>query len=513
LDANRVGFTHYFGSELVFVDCTGEIQSFSFENQEMSEHGQPRRVSTLDSDLDVMDCSFGPTGQNHPALKIHGLGGTGTPLISGCYFAGNGQTIPVDLVETIVSMRGNVIDSCRTTGVIQTHTTNYMVDGAKNRFLADEDPLYLLDEAFIEMEVGFLDLFCGYNDFINDDWQVPYPIILWTTPDTIFSESPRPWLRNFFGWDCTSPIPDSTLNYTDSSYSVIPYWAEVAASLTSCDQPYNELCNYMATPPDVLLQQGITAESEHRYADAHEIYAALLQLYPTALESNEATLRLKGLGIKSDYGAEQYEVIRDDLFIAADTSEAAQVAHLPVLERCSGWCVEAYHGDRELAVDTLNAMLAVTTDPIDRDTITRALLEIKTYPKQGGSSAMGPRTAEMLLEESRAVRVLLEYKRGSEISPSALGTLTLPERFEISKIYPNPFNPMTHIEFTLPRSERVSIRVYNLLGQRVATLLNDKLDAGRHLVRFHCGALGSGVYFAVAQTESEFTVRKMLLVK
>ncbi len=510
MDTNRVRFMHYYGSELLFEKCLGTLEGFNFENQEENHLGQPRRVSILDSDLDVVDCAFGPTG-DHPALKIHGPGGSGTPLVSGCYFAGNGQSIPVDLVETIVSMHGNVIDTCWTTGLIQTQTTTYMVDGAKNRFLADDRLGYELADPFIEMEAGFLDLFCGYNDFVYYNWEFPNPIIHMAPTDTIYNSDPRPWLRNFFGTDCESPILESDLN--SETLMIIPNWAEVGASLTACDQPYNELCNYMATPPDELLQQGIVAEGEQRYADAHEFYRALLLLYPTALECNEATLRLKGLGIKCDYGAEHYAEIRDDLFSAADTSEAAQVEHLPVLERCSGWCVEAYHGDRELAVDTLNTMLAVTTDPIDRDTITRALLEIQTYPKQGGSSAAGPRTAQQLLEESRAVRALLDYRRGSGLRTSEIKALMLPERFEISRIYPNPFNPLTQIEFTLPRSEQVTLKVYNLLGQQVATLLNDKLDAGWHRVPFHCGALGSGVYFAVARTECEFSVRKMLLVK
>jgi hypothetical protein len=75
-----------------------------------------------------------------------------------------------------------------------------------------------------------------------------------------------------------------------------------------------------------------------------------------------------------------------------------------------------------------------------------------------------------------------------------------PHGFELAQNYPNPFNPTTHIAFSLPVAAKVTLKVYNLLGQEVATLVDEKLDAGNHL-RIWNGIdrrnhpVASGVYF------------------
>ncbi|MCC6396199.1 MAG: T9SS type A sorting domain-containing protein [Bacteroidetes bacterium] len=81
------------------------------------------------------------------------------------------------------------------------------------------------------------------------------------------------------------------------------------------------------------------------------------------------------------------------------------------------------------------------------------------------------------------------------------GTLTsvqpgssLPRQFVLHPSYPNPFNPMTTIQFELPSSARVLLKVFNMLGQEVATLADEVMDAGSHRVRFNAGGLASGVY-------------------
>jgi hypothetical protein len=78
---------------------------------------------------------------------------------------------------------------------------------------------------------------------------------------------------------------------------------------------------------------------------------------------------------------------------------------------------------------------------------------------------------------------------------------------------PNPFNPETRISFTLPQDTHVSIRVYNLLGAEVATVIDEPRGAGDHQVVFHPGNLSSGVYFFVLNAGNERLVRRMMLTK
>lgn len=89
-----------------------------------------------------------------------------------------------------------------------------------------------------------------------------------------------------------------------------------------------------------------------------------------------------------------------------------------------------------------------------------------------------------------------------------------PLEFALDQNYPNPFNPTTKISFTLATTADVTLEVYNLLGQKVATLLhNEKMTAGKYTQTFDAGSLASGMYFYRISTPSFATSRKMMLIK
>lgn len=89
----------------------------------------------------------------------------------------------------------------------------------------------------------------------------------------------------------------------------------------------------------------------------------------------------------------------------------------------------------------------------------------------------------------------------------------LPKTFELYQNYPNPFNPATNIKFALPKTATVKIDVFNVLGQHVTTLLNEKKPAGYHIINFDANRFASGMYFYTIQTDNFSKVKKMLLVK
>ena len=89
-----------------------------------------------------------------------------------------------------------------------------------------------------------------------------------------------------------------------------------------------------------------------------------------------------------------------------------------------------------------------------------------------------------------------------------------PYVYALEQNYPNPFNPTTKISFQLPAAEIVSLRVIDLLGREVLTLVNGELhERGNHDIRFNAGGLGSGVYFYELKAGSFQSTKKMLLVK
>ncbi len=89
----------------------------------------------------------------------------------------------------------------------------------------------------------------------------------------------------------------------------------------------------------------------------------------------------------------------------------------------------------------------------------------------------------------------------------------LPQAFKLFQNYPNPFNPSTVIGYDLPVSGDVLLAVYDMLGRRITTLVNEHKEAGRHTLTFNAGTLPNGVYI-YRITSGEFTdVRRMMIVK
>jgi hypothetical protein len=88
-----------------------------------------------------------------------------------------------------------------------------------------------------------------------------------------------------------------------------------------------------------------------------------------------------------------------------------------------------------------------------------------------------------------------------------------PGDFTLSQNYPNPFNPSTSITFTLPQAGQTVLRVYNLLGTEVASLVNEFRNAGTHRVSFDASALPTGMYVYRLESGSLTTSRKMMLSK
>lgn len=89
----------------------------------------------------------------------------------------------------------------------------------------------------------------------------------------------------------------------------------------------------------------------------------------------------------------------------------------------------------------------------------------------------------------------------------------IPSRISLMQNYPNPFNPSTTIEYALPNSGRVSLKIYDPLGQEVATLVNEEMNPGTHQVKWDAIGMPSGVYFYRLQAGDFVASKKLLLLK
>jgi hypothetical protein len=105
------------------------------------------------------------------------------------------------------------------------------------------------------------------------------------------------------------------------------------------------------------------------------------------------------------------------------------------------------------------------------------------------------------------------YQVGDFVTSVEQISNTLPKEFRLEQNYPNPFNPSTTIEFALPKRTSVTLKLFDLLGREVTTLVDEELQPGEYKVTFEAEGLPSGVYFYRIQTEGLVRTKKLMLLK
>jgi hypothetical protein len=509
------GETQYYDAGVVISGSTGLVQGLDFGP---SVPGDPIFLQAFSSSLDVQDCTFTPgltaNTSDTPSLKIHSTRPGPETQVHDCTFnaADNRTPYMLDLSMAVVDLERNQFLDAHNTPLILTSSTAHASSEARNHIEGSSEQ-FLDEQPLITMEGGYLDMYCGRNNLVHPWADEDTPVIYWV-PDT--SGPPAAWAywrENYWGYECDQVMTMSELTDLDLGY--LPAWAHVEDNLSVClpqTAPNNPYCPFYGDTPFDLLNDGKGAETRGDYGIAHLNYSAVLVLHSVSKEANEATLRLKALGLHKTYGAENFVTVRDDLFQARENSRTSNMKRQAVLQGCSGWCVEARWGNRPSALDTLNAWYAKETDQLNKDTIKLALLEIATYPVPGQLSAAGPEAqmASAVIQQE-AVNALLNFKRGQGSDEE--GASVLPQTFQISNLYPIPFNARTTIVLQVPEESKVQVEVYNLLGQLVSTLHNGVLPAGEHRVVANGENWASGLYFVTATSIGKVQVRKMLLVK
>ncbi|MEI7483265.1 MAG: T9SS type A sorting domain-containing protein, partial [Ignavibacteriota bacterium] len=89
----------------------------------------------------------------------------------------------------------------------------------------------------------------------------------------------------------------------------------------------------------------------------------------------------------------------------------------------------------------------------------------------------------------------------------------IPTVYSLSQNYPNPFNPTTKINFALPKAGFVSLKIYDVLGREVRTLVNEVKSAGQFSVDFNASEFSSGVYFYRLESNGFTDIKRMMLIK
>jgi hypothetical protein len=129
------------------------------------------------------------------------------------------------------------------------------------------------------------------------------------------------------------------------------------------------------------------------------------------------------------------------------------------------------------------------------------------------SSSGQQKVAQMLLnflKNEPTARIWFLKKQTAGVKQGALDRTN---QFSLEQNYPNPFNPATTIRYALPRSQKVSLKVFDSLGRETVTLLEGEKDKGWHKMTFDASNLASGIYFYRLSTQSFTSTKIMTVVK
>jgi hypothetical protein len=147
----------------------------------------------------------------------------------------------------------------------------------------------------------------------------------------------------------------------------------------------------------------------------------------------------------------------------------------------------------------MDASIMITTGPYN---IGPGESAVAAFTILGGTSLIDLR--------DNAAAALARYMNMTAVDEGGPAT---PEDFALLQNYPNPFNAKTTIRFVTAGSDRVRLETFDLLGRKVATLVDGRLEAGLHTVVWDCGNLPSGVYFYRLTESDRSIVNKMTLLK
>jgi len=107
----------------------------------------------------------------------------------------------------------------------------------------------------------------------------------------------------------------------------------------------------------------------------------------------------------------------------------------------------------------------------------------------------------------------LVYATDGFTASDAVAGAIIPDNYSLGQNFPNPFNAVTHVAFGLPEASRISIRVFDIAGREVATLVSGNLEAGNHTAVWNAEGFNSGVYLLKMETPNFSNVRKVTMIK
>ena len=305
-------------------------------------------------------------------------------------------------------------------------------------------------------------------------------------------------------WGATNPADEGILpeSWGDILYLPLYTWEETP--------PIHDCLNQSI--PSELFALGNWQEINGEIDEAIITYNTIVKDYPLDPFAKRATFRLGYIGGKGyDEGMTVMSDFQELLVEIGDVNY-----NLTYFIQGNYWELYSQLVNLDEAVASLEEQRDQAETESARNYFELCLAYIELCNENGGTYSAGdPVQAGVMIRESferqhdyiEQVLAIYSSEEGNSLPDN------LPAEFSLAQNYPNPFNPVTTITYAVPRRCELELAVYNILGQRVALLVEGFQQPGNYTIEFDGSSLASGLYFYRLSTPDEVMNRKMLLVK
>lgn len=403
----------------------------------------------------------------------------------------NNLGIGIKAKGPMISLSSTDVLSNSSIGVVNYTPTMYLETSINNKFMYNTGYEYAgLNETFFLEDMG--------NEFADSLWDV-------YQSDSIL-------VMNFDWTALDDPISiDSNIFTYGSDTYTDPDVIDVIDQLS----PHNALawCNDNVTKQEkVLLNQAVSAIGNQNYASAEYLLEEVITDYPETLEASTALY----------YRFHLSSLVSEDYNLFMNYLDALAIIENSHLEKAKDELITKTYIKSSNYNDAIVRLEEVINTSSNEDEVIIAMIdEGYCYMKlsEEGTRSLPEKCTIKTSTFQDYQRVVSELEKGLSFLPK-LETVEedIPQRTTLSNNYPNPFNPTTKINFSIPVEQNVKLQVYNIKGQKVTELCNDFYPKGEHEVIWdgrdsNNRSVSSGVYFYKLDTDDKSITKKMLLLK
>jgi hypothetical protein len=277
-------------------------------------------------------------------------------------------------------------------------------------------------------------------------------------------------------------------------------------------------------PEQIQLRQATVLRAQRKYREAVAVYANLISTKPNARESRHALAELRNA--YHDYlrwsgDTTLQATLETYLLTQISNHPSAFIKRIARTLRAGEITIRR---DFSTAIEEYRQLLQSATVDEDRQMCLFALFSINALGLHNRNEAQSYLTQlqNQFPKDVRAgiaairFRGMVDESRGNGMQKSLAGNneqVQLPLEFGLSQNYPNPFNPVTIVKYAQPVETHTHLKMYDILGREVASLVDEDRPAGYHQVSFDGGRFSSGVYFYRMEAGGFASVKKLLLLK